>query len=157
MEVWALYAYGAANILQEMMTIKSDDVTGRVKVYESLVKGEELPKSGVPESFRVVIKEFQALGLDITVLNDKGEYVELKDLEEAEKDSYVIESDLESEILKAKNESENLDTELSNELENEEVSEDEEFEKDLDELDYELSNEEEAEDNLEEVLEGEDK
>jgi len=157
MEVWALYAYGAANILQEMMTIKSDDVTGRVKVYEALVKGEELPKSGVPESFRVVIKEFQALGLDITVLNDKGEYVELKDLEEAEKDSYVIESDLESEILKAKNESENLDTELSNELENEEVSEDEEFEKDLDELDYELSNEEEVEDNLEEVLEGEDK
>ena len=69
MEVWALYAYGAANILQEMITIKSDDVTGRVRVYEALVKGEELPKSGVPESFRVVIKEFQALGLDITVLN----------------------------------------------------------------------------------------
>lgn len=157
MEVWALYAYGAANILQEMMTIKSDDVTGRVKVYESLVKGEELPKSGVPESFRVVIKEFQALGLDITVLNQDGEYVELKELEEAEKDSYVIESDLESEILKSKNESENLDTELSNELENEEIkeaSEDEELERDLDDIDYELSNEE---DNLEEVLEGEDK
>ena len=116
MEVWALYAYGAAHILQEMMTIKSDDVTGRVKVYEALVKGEELPKSGVPESFRVVIKEFQALGLDITVLNKDGEFVELKDLEEAEKDSYVIESDLESEILKAKAEQEAANNVLSNEL-----------------------------------------
>ena len=116
MEVWALYAYGAAHILQEMMTIKSDDVTGRVKVYEALVKGEELPKSGVPESFRVVIKEFQALGLDITVLNKDGEFVELKDLEEAEKDSYVVESDLESEILKAKAEQEAANNVLSNEL-----------------------------------------
>ena len=102
MEVWALYAYGAAHILQEMMTVKSDDVTGRVKVYEALVKGEELPKPSVPESFRVVIKEFQALGLDITVLNKDGKYVELKELEEAEKDSYVPDSDLESEILKEK-------------------------------------------------------
>ncbi len=102
MEVWALYAYGAAHILQEMMTVKSDDVTGRVKVYEALVKGEELPKSGVPESFRVVIKEFQALGLDITVLNDEGRFVELKELEEAEKDSFIPDTDLESEILKEK-------------------------------------------------------
>ncbi len=126
MEVWALYAYGAANILQEMMTIKSDDVAGRVKVYEALVKGEELPESGVPESFRVVIKEFQALGLDITVLNKDGEFVELKDLEEAEKDSFVVESDLESEILKSKAEAEQniLDTELSDELDEMESSDD---------------------------------
>ena len=89
MEVWALYAYGAANVLQEMMTIKSDDVVGRVKVYEALVKGTPIPKSGVPESFRVLIKEFQALGLDITVLNEEGNYVELKELEEAEKDTYL--------------------------------------------------------------------
>ena len=82
MEVWALYAYGAAHVLQEMMTIKSDDVVGRVKVYESLVKGQPLPGSGIPESFRVLIKEFQALGLDITVLNEEGNYVELKELEE---------------------------------------------------------------------------
>ncbi len=81
MEVWALYAYGAAHVLQEMMTIKSDDVVGRVKVYESLVKGQPLPGSGVPESFRVLIKEFQALGLDITVLDEEGNYVELKELE----------------------------------------------------------------------------
>ena len=84
MEVWALYAYGAANVLQEMMTTKSDDVVGRVKVYEAIVKGEPIPKSGIPESFRVLIKEFQALGLDITVLNEEGEYVELKDLENTE-------------------------------------------------------------------------
>jgi DNA-directed RNA polymerase subunit beta len=70
MEVWALYAYGAANVLQEMMTIKSDDVVGRVKVYEALVKGTPIPKSGVPESFRVLTKEFQALGLDIQIINE---------------------------------------------------------------------------------------
>ena len=90
MEVWALYAYGAAHVLQEMMTIKSDDVTGRVKVYEALVKGLPIPKSGIPESFRVLIKEFQALGLDITVLNEQGNFVELKDLEEADKDEEIV-------------------------------------------------------------------
>ena len=89
MEVWALYAYGAAHVLQEMMTTKSDDVVGRVKVYESLVKGTPIPTPGIPESFRVLIKEFQALGLDITVLNQKGNFVELKDLEENEQDSYL--------------------------------------------------------------------
>ncbi len=89
MEVWALYAYGAAHVLQEMITIKSDDVVGRVKVYESLVKGNPIPSSGVPESFRVLIKEFQALGLDITVLNKEGQYVDLKELEESEEDSYL--------------------------------------------------------------------
>ena len=119
MEVWALYAYGAAHILQEMMTVKSDDVTGRVKVYEALVKGEDLPKPSVPESFRVVIKEFQALGLDITVLDKDGKFVELKELEEAEKDSYVPESDLESEILKEKEAQEKSNEQTTNELENE--------------------------------------
>ncbi len=88
MEVWALYAYGAAHVLQEMMTVKSDDVVGRVKVYESLVKGTPIPKSGIPESFRVLIKEFQALGLDITVLNENGNFVELKELEENDKDDF---------------------------------------------------------------------
>ena len=89
MEVWALYAYGAAHVLQEMMTTKSDDVVGRVKVYKSLVKGTPIPTPGIPESFRVLIKEFQALGLDITVLNQEGNFVELKDLEENEQDSYL--------------------------------------------------------------------
>ncbi len=82
MEVWALYAYGAAHVLREMMTIKSDDVVGRVKVYEALVKGTPIPKSGIPESFRVLIKELQALGLDLNVLNEDGEFIELNDLDE---------------------------------------------------------------------------
>ena len=90
MEVWALYAYGAAHILQEMMTIKSDDVVGRVRAYEALVKGVPLPKSGVPESFRVLIKEFQALGLDISVLNSEGEFVDFKEVEVDDDDTAVI-------------------------------------------------------------------
>ncbi len=65
MEVWALYAYGAAHTLQEILTVKSDDVIGRVKVYEEIVKGQKVDQAGVPERFRVLIKEFQALGLDI--------------------------------------------------------------------------------------------
>ena len=84
MEVWALYAYGAANILQEIMTVKSDDVVGRVKVYEALAKGNPIPKPGIPESFRVLIKELQALGLDITILSEDGKYREIRDLEELE-------------------------------------------------------------------------
>ena len=84
MEVWALYAYGAAHTLQEMMTIKSDDVVGRVKAYESIIKGHEVDEPGVPESFRVLMKEFQALGLDVSIINDEGKTLELKEMEDAE-------------------------------------------------------------------------
>ena len=84
MEVWALYAYGAAHTLQEILTVKSDDVVGRVKVYESIVKGQQINQAGVPESFRVLMKEFQALGLDISIINDKGENLGLKEIEEDE-------------------------------------------------------------------------
>ena len=84
MEVWALYAYGAAHILQEVLTIKSDDVVGRVRVYEALVKGKPVPGAGVPESFRVLIKEFQALGLDIQIVNKDGSLKNVKDLEREE-------------------------------------------------------------------------
>ena len=79
MEVWALEAYGAAHTLQEILTVKSDDVVGRVKTYEAIVKGENIPEPGVPESFKVLIKELQALCLDIKVLNDDNEEVELKE------------------------------------------------------------------------------
>ena len=139
MEVWALYAYGAANVLQEMMTIKSDDVVGRVKVYESIVKGTPIPKSGIPESFRVLIKEFQALGLDITVLDENGNYNELKDLEEDEKDTYLA----------------NEDFEIINNSEEEPKLPDEELDDDLyeDEFDY---LEEKMEDNFEEDMEGDE-
>ena len=68
MEVWALYAYGAAHTLQELLTVKSDDVVGRVKVYEAIIKGQEINQAGVPESFRVLMKEFQALGLMFLLL-----------------------------------------------------------------------------------------
>ena len=84
MEVWALYAYGAAHTLQEILTVKSDDVVGRVKVYEALVKGNKIDQAGVPESFRVLIKEFQALGLDIQIINDKNEVLDLKEIEREE-------------------------------------------------------------------------
>jgi DNA-directed RNA polymerase subunit beta len=79
-----------------MITIKSDDVVGRVKVYESLVKGLPIPKSGVPESFRVLLKEFQALGLDITVLNDEGNFVDIKELEKEDDDTYLSTDEFES-------------------------------------------------------------
>ena len=79
MEVWALEAYGAAYTLQEMITTKSDDVAGRVKTYEAIVKGENIPKPGVPEGFKVLVKELQALGLDIKLYNDKHEEIELKE------------------------------------------------------------------------------
>ena len=78
MEVWALEAYGAAYTLQEILTVKSDDVVGRVKTYESIVKGQNIPKSGVPESFKVLIKELQSLGLDVRVLDKVGTEIDLK-------------------------------------------------------------------------------
>lgn len=129
MEVWALYAYGAAHVLKEMMTIKSDDVVGRVKVYEALVKGTPIPKSGIPESFRVLIKEFQALGLDITVLDQDGNYKELKELEEEDDEPYLSTDEIEKnttpeEIVEEPSE----DTEAMDDEENE-------FEDELDEMD----------------------
>ena len=78
MEVWALEAYGAAYTLQEILTVKSDDVVGRVKTYEAIVKGQNVPKSGVPESFKVLVKELQSLGLDIKVLNKDKQEIDLK-------------------------------------------------------------------------------
>ncbi|OUN13804.1 DNA-directed RNA polymerase subunit beta [Flavonifractor sp. An91] len=82
MEVWALEAYGAAYTLQEILTVKSDDVTGRVRTYESIVKGHNVPKPGVPESFKVLVKELQSLCLDMKVLDDQGNEIELKDDDE---------------------------------------------------------------------------
>ena len=78
MEVWALEAYGAAYTLQEILTVKSDDVVGRVKTYEAIVKGQDVPKPGIPESFRVLIKELQSLGLDVVVQDSNGDEVDLK-------------------------------------------------------------------------------
>jgi DNA-directed RNA polymerase subunit beta len=82
MEVWALEAYGAAYALQEILTIKSDDVLGRVKVYEAIVKGENIPEPGIPESFKVLIKEMQALCLNVRVINSEGAEVEIRELDD---------------------------------------------------------------------------
>ena len=89
MEVWALYAYGAANILQEIMTVKSDDVVGRVKTYESIVKGGNNNEPGVPESFKVLIKELQALALDVKVLNEDKQEIGIRELIEDDRDDEV--------------------------------------------------------------------
>ena len=86
MEVWALEAYGAAYTLQEILTVKSDDLMGRQKTYEAIVKGEPVPKPGVPESFKVMIRELQGLGLDVRVLDDKGEVVDLRNDGEEDED-----------------------------------------------------------------------
>nr|WP_253955491.1 DNA-directed RNA polymerase subunit beta [Lactiplantibacillus pentosus] len=86
MEVWALEAYGAAYTLQEILTYKSDDVVGRVKTYEAIVKGEPIPKPGVPESFRVLVKELQALGLDMKVLDSNDKEIELRDMDDDDDD-----------------------------------------------------------------------
>ena len=95
MEVWALEAYGAAYTLQEILTVKSDDVTGRVKTYEAIVKGANIPKPGVPESFKVLVKELQALCLDVRVLDEQGNEIELKDEDEDEEIGYTAQHDSE--------------------------------------------------------------
>ena len=82
MEVWALEAYGAAYCLQELLTIKSDDVLGHVKVYEAIVKGDNIPEPGIPESFKVLMKEMQALCLNVEVLSADGSEIEMKEIDE---------------------------------------------------------------------------
>ncbi|MFC2643153.1 MAG: DNA-directed RNA polymerase subunit beta, partial [Veillonella parvula] len=92
MEVWALEAYGAAYTLQELLTVKSDDVVGRVKAYEKIVKGENIPEPGVPESFKVLLKELQSIGLDVKILNEDQEEVVMKELEDEDE---VVETGIE--------------------------------------------------------------
>ena len=92
MEVWALEAYGAAYTLQEILTYKSDDVVGRVKTYEAIVKGEPIPKPGVPESFRVLVKELQALGLDMKVLDQDKQEIELRDMDDEDDDVVSVDA-----------------------------------------------------------------
>ncbi|MEY8661672.1 DNA-directed RNA polymerase subunit beta [Ligilactobacillus faecis] len=92
MEVWALEAYGAAYTLQEILTYKSDDVVGRVKTYEAIVKGEQIPQPGVPESFRVLVKELQSLGLDMKVLDADKEEIELRDMDEDDDDVVKVDA-----------------------------------------------------------------
>ena len=141
MEVWALYAYGAANVLQEILTVKSDDVVGRVKVYESIVKGKPINQAGVPESFRVLIKEFQALGLNIAMITDDGKEVDVKTLEEEE--------DKEASPLSIE-EIDNVSMVKSNSAHEDESSDDSIEDDEEDDFESEL------EDNLDEQVEGDE-
>ncbi len=97
MEVWALEAYGAAYTLQEMLTVKSDDVIGRVRTYEAIVKGQNIPEPGVPESFKVLLKELQSLALDVKVLDEYGREIELKELDDDTRESKDIDLILDTE------------------------------------------------------------
>ena len=141
MEVWALYAYGAANVLQEILTVKSDDVVGRVKVYESIVKGKPINQAGVPESFRVLVKEFQALGLNIAMITEDGKEVDVKTLEEEEdkEASPLSIEEIDNVSLVKSNSS------IKDEVEDKTMEEDEE-----DDFESEL------EDNLDEQVEGDE-
>ncbi len=133
MEVWALYAYGAAHVLQEILTIKSDDVIGRVKVYEALVKGKTVNQAGVPESFRVLIKEFQALGLNVQIINNEDSVLDLKEIEVEEEKEDLIKID---EIDVADIREETITPDGVIEHTREEIVEEEEFEEDLDDLEF---------------------
>ena len=152
MEVWALYAYGAAHVLQEILTVKADDVIGRVKVYEALVKGKTVNQAGVPESFRVLIKEFQALGLDMQIIDKDDQVIEFKELEEEEdkEDTLKIEEiDAEASIRDGEIEFKNDEDEMPEEDYEDSEFEDDELGEFEDELDEEI--EEQDIDNGEEV------
>ena len=144
MEVWALYAYGAAHVLQEILTIKSDDVIGRVKVYEALVKGKTINQAGIPESFRVLIKEFQALGLNIQIVDNDDKIHDLRELEveEDNDDTVSIEeidvNNPEGEPLPVPEDTPPLDEDEDSEFEDE----------DLDDLEFPGDIEEEGDEEL---------
>ena len=143
MEVWALEAYGAAHTLQEILTVKSDDVVGRVKTYEAIVKGENIPKPGVPESFKVLVKELQSLGLDIRLFSDNDKEIELKEdidegidfnLERKKKEEQVLlEKELEENYVPADEETMDVsELEDSDELfEDSDILDERDFEDDI--------------------------
>lgn len=140
MEVWALEAYGAAYTLQEILTVKSDDVVGRVKTYEAIVKGENVPEPGVPESFKVLIKELQSLGLDVKVLSEEDAEIEIKeddeDIGEAVKELGLELGESSSEAAKEKEEDEQPEEEEveENDFDNLEIPDD--LEPDKDDLEF---------------------
>ena len=134
MEVWALEAYGASHVLQEILTYKSDDVVGRVKVYESIVKGVPLPNPSIPESFRVLIKEFQALGLDISVIEDDDKVIGINDLEKEDDDddTPIAEEVPKNNLIKDYDSSEEEnDEDYDDELEDDEFDDDEDFDEEM--------------------------
>lgn len=129
MEVWALEAYGAAYTLQEILTVKSDDVTGRVKTYEAIVKGQNIPTPGVPESFKVLVKELQSLALNVRVLDKNGDEIELSTLgeEDAGEEKLVAVEDL-GPIVETEEDIEMLDSDFDTDDEEEYLDDEEETE-----------------------------
>ncbi len=151
MEVWALEGYGAAYTLREILTVKSDDVVGRVKTYEAIVKGEKLPEPGLPESFRVLKKELQALALDIRLLDDEGQEIDMRKIEEEER-SYPssieeVNHETDQELAKARRERER-DEAAEDDEEDDAFFEDEDVLEDEDEMEDDdfLADEEDADD-----------
>ncbi len=152
MEVWALEAYGAAYTLQEMLTVKSDDVVGRVKTYEAIVKGENVPEPGVPESFKVLIKELQSLGLDVRLYSENDEELEIKehidegiDYEEAKIGENVLEqNELDENYIEIDEDTEEMLLDVDDE-----AMDDDELFTELDDDDTEIFDTDLAEDNLE--------
>ena len=138
MEVWALEAYGSAYTLQEILTVKSDDVVGRVKTYEAIVKGENVPEPGVPESFKVLIKELQSLGLDVKVLSEENKEIEIKEVEEdITETAKELGIDIQSDDTPVDESEEEGEAETETETETE-TSEDDEFNEDFLNEDFDL-------------------
>ena len=133
MEVWALEAYGAAHILQEILTVKSDDVVGRVRTYEAIVKGENIPEPGIPESFKVLIKELQSLCLDVKILSEEDEELEVKE----NVDFDEPESEFEGSVV-----SDDTEVQENHMIEEIEVEEDEDVLDDMNYDDFDYSNDE---------------
>ena len=129
MEVWALEAYGAAYTLQEILTVKSDDVTGRVKTYEAIVKGQNIPTPGVPESFKVLVKELQSLALNVRVLDKNGDEIELSTLgeEDTAEEKFVAVEDL-GPMVETEEDIEMLDSDFDADDEEEYLDDEEETE-----------------------------
>ena len=134
MEVWALEAYGAAYTLQEILTVKSDDIVGRVKTYEAIVKGENIPEPGIPESFKVLIKEMQSLCLDVKVLTEDHEELEIKEVSDDSAIEDVMKSDSEGldedqeedEFVVVEDDADDLDAEDDDEADQEDAASEEE-------------------------------
>ena len=137
MEVWALEAYGAAYTLQEILTVKSDDVVGRVKTYEAIVKGENIPKPGIPESFKVLIKELQSMGLDLSILDKDNNEIDLKrDFDEEEDTGLTIEKDILGPEVMTNDSKESYGIENSEGESLEEDDIDSDFEEDIDDEEF---------------------
>jgi DNA-directed RNA polymerase subunit beta len=143
MEVWALEAYGAAYTLQEILTVKSDDMTGRTKTFEAILKGQNVPTPGIPESFKVLVKELQALCLDIKVLDENGDEIELSNVFEDETPVYATLDDV---AMADKNqpdaaEEEDSDEEFGSDSDEEDFEEEYEYEDDSDSDDFDIDEE----------------